>query len=193
MKILAPRPHTLDCSCCFGIDKIRREIQNIWLWENKSGVNCFCSSLTAQCEPCLRFFLCDAWWSANIQTIWFWFGPKYSRPWTDPQGNWRWARGAEEALGSGDQSITPVGLYWLCNPTGLLRSICFQAFCVGRWRSVPGLTLTFYRDTCVCFCVIKSRRQIRGWKKRLNDQRNIINPQRRLTQHNWTIIFQHDL
>lgn len=74
---------------------------------------------------------------------------------------WRawWGGGEKESRVAGDQSIiAPVGLYWLCSPTGLPRSMCFQAFCVGRWRSVPGLTLTFYRDMCgavykldVCF------------------------------------------
>lgn len=56
----------------------------------------------------------------------------------------------EESWIAGDQSIiAPVGLYWLCSPTGLPRSMCSQAFCVGRWRSVPGLTLTFYVDACI--------------------------------------------
>lgn len=62
---------------------------------------------------------------------------------------------AKESWVAGDQSIiAPVSLYWLCSHTGLSRSMCFQAFCVGRLRSVPGLTLTFYSDTCVCVCEV---------------------------------------
>lgn len=70
-------------------------------------------------------------------------------------GRRTWWGGGEESGIAGDQSIiAPVGLYWLCSPTGLPRSMCFQAFCVGRWRSVPGLTLTFYRDMCVSVCIL---------------------------------------
>lgn len=72
--------------------------------------------------------------------------------------HWRtawWGGGEKESWVAGDQSIiVPVGLYWLCSLTGLPRSMCSQPFCMGRWRSVPGLTLTFYSDTCVCVCVV---------------------------------------
>lgn len=72
--------------------------------------------------------------------------------------HWRtawWGGGEKESWVAGDQSIiAPVGLYWLCSLTGLPRSMCSQPFCMGRWRSVPGSTLTFYSDTCVCVCVV---------------------------------------
>lgn len=77
-------------------------------------------------------------------------------PWGE--GGWHGDEGhdeVEESWIAGAQSIiAPVGLYWLCSPTGLPRSMCSQAFCVGRWRSVPGLTLTFYSDACVRVSVI---------------------------------------
>lgn len=61
----------------------------------------------------------------------------------------------EESWIARDQSIiAPVGLYWLFSLTGLPRSMCSQAFCMGRWRSVPGLTLASYSDACVRVSVI---------------------------------------
>ena len=77
---------------------------------------------------------------------------------TAGRGRWHMEEGhdeAKESLVAGDQSIiAPVGLYWLCSPTGLPRSMCFQAFCVGRWGSVPDLPLTFYSDMCAFVWVV---------------------------------------
>lgn len=62
----------------------------------------------------------------------------------DYGGKARWGAVETESRAARDQSIiAPVALYWLWGPTGPQRSMCFQAFCVGRWRSVAGLMLTF--------------------------------------------------
>lgn len=94
---------------------------------------------------------CELQSAPSADPIWLYLQWCYE-VWTSPQrlqgeGRWYIEEGHNETVESwiaGDQSIiAPVALYWLCSPTGLRRSMRFQTFCVGRWGSVPGLTLTF--------------------------------------------------
>lgn len=120
-------------------------------WEElSSSTTLFIASLWQVENPTFCILDSGSVWEHLLWRQWVRTNPKILRLLVGHGERARWGVVETASRAARDQSIiAPVALYWLWGPTGPQRSMCFQALCVSRWRSVPGLRLTF---VCAHLC-----------------------------------------